>query len=247
MPEDETVDGVVDTPTDDELDLSGLDDEPKPEPESGDKPEPEPEPEPEPKPKPEPEQSKKSASEPTPDEIAKQREAALSAIAKRYEVSKELREKLENEPGAIAEELPKMAARVMLETYEAVLGYLTQQLPAIIHNYATARDGANEFYAAWPDLKGQDELISEVGRAYMKRNPKATRQDFIRDVGAAVSAMLGKGASAKPPAQNRQGTKPHTPARTSGGAPLAPAGRGRKEDKDKTIWDELVELDLSMR
>lgn len=150
---------------------------------------------------------------------------------KRYALSKEDLDLLEAEPGKA---LPLLAARVHVELFQDMLKSVTGMLPVAINQHLETHQANNAaveaFKTAWPqlDLEKYGEDIAAFSQVFRQTNPKASREEAIKMVGAMVMAKHGLAASQQPaspaPAQQvaPQAAPPFRPAQPGVVQPPAP-------------------------
>lgn len=147
-----------------------------------------------------------------------------------YNLSEEQIERLESEP---ATEIPKLLSKVYLDAVTMAVGQVEQMLPRVIEQTTQQRTAyeKNEstFFEAWPQLKDERYLgtIQQIGLAYRNASPRASTEDFIRDVGASALVALklpygGEGGQ-QAPAPNGNGATP--PAASQGFKPASASPR----------------------
>lgn len=117
--------------------------------------------------------------------------------------------------------LPKLMARVYLDAVTASTNVLIQNLPAILENTLGYRDNAkkleDQFDSEWKGLAKHRDKVIQIGQVYRQLNPKATAEEFTRDVGAQAAFALGltlevaKGSAAPAVAPRTGPTAPHRP------------------------------------
>lgn len=134
---------------------------------------------------------------PSPMESYQQKRGQIAAdIAKRYTISPEDATRILTEPEKV---FPEMIGRLFVDIYEAVYANVHSQLPGIIAHLNKQQEGVNEtrkaFNEAWPALnKAEYEpVIRQVAQIYHQTNPKASREEAIKAIGAIVSYQLGIG------------------------------------------------------
>lgn len=166
-----------------------------------------------------------SAPAPTPtitaEEIAARRTALVGEIEKKYGFTNEDQEKLLTEPHAV---LPKMAANLYVDVYEGVLQTVMSQLPRLLdvhqRQFTAARDNEEAFYRAWPQLKRENQqhvaAVRQFATIFRQTYPQASREDFIKSVGAMAAVQLGLATSpsAAAPAPPPKAQPSFTPAGT---------------------------------
>lgn len=171
-----------------------------------------------------------------PEELAKYREQFQGALEKSYAFSDEEATALQIEPEKV---LPKMAARLHMEVLDNVMQHVYNAMPGVIQQYtvATSREekAQTEFFGAWPELKGHDSQVLQMGQMYRQMNPTASPQEAIQRIGEMTMAALGMKRVEQ--AQQQQPAAPQTPFR-----PAAP-GRVGTPPPIKGKWDEFLDDD----
>jgi hypothetical protein len=154
--------------------------------------------------------------------------------------------------------LPQLAANLHIRVVEGVMQSVFQMLPGVIsqqiHGNQTASQNENEFFKGWQELRKPEynNTLVSIAQAYAKANPKATREKFIKDVGAQAWITLGlpfdqlqAKLGAPPPAPSpAAGPKPdvigpagYVPA----GSPVGPnGGAGVQTPAPGNKWEQLV-------
>jgi len=155
-----------------------------------------------------------------------------------YSLSEEEKKALDTDAvGAI----PGIMARVHLEGTKNVLTLLSTMVPEMIQKgVAKALEGREkgqsaltEFFQAWPGLNQQEHaaLVNQYAGAFRQMNPRASRSEAIKFVGAAIHAQLGIPIGSQPqPRANGNGHAPQ--ARVISRRPVppfAPARPGARE------------------
>lgn len=140
-----------------------------------------------------------------------------------YALSKEEKDSLETEAITV---LPRLLARVHMEISKSVLQQIQNFVPKMaqeaIGKFKASTDKRNEalgaFYKANPSLKAgdHDAVVDQYARMFRANNPRASREEAFKFVGAAVAAHFGisLGAAPVPVAPKGNGsTPPFQPAR----------------------------------
>lgn len=108
-----------------------------------------------------------------------------------YQMSPEDGESMLSKPEAV---MPKLAARLHMDVYEAVLGEMQQHIPRIFASMMDAqqRVKANEdqFFSQFPKLRGHEEQVVKFMQAFRQINPTMPRDEFAAQVGTAMMAAL---------------------------------------------------------
>ncbi len=122
---------------------------------------------------------------------AAQREKAVTAIAERYTLPKELAENLDPE---LVEVLPRLGAEIFMDAVSQTLQQMTQILPAAVQQISQSQTSFAarevEFFEKWPGLTNHADKVVQFGQAYRQINPAATADEFMQEVGAAVSVAM---------------------------------------------------------
>lgn len=174
----------------------------------------------------------------TPDQIAEEYQAHRQSkieelAAKTFTLDQSTIEALQTEPEKV---IPVLMAQATMAAMEATTVAFANMLPeAILRVTKQQRDyeqNETDFYAAWPALKDPkfEATLSQTGALYRQLNPRASKEEFIKAVGATVMASLGLQAPPPPapavPAAVRPA--PHAPIAVSAprvGAPAAPSNK----------------------
>lgn len=145
-----------------------------------------------------------------------------------------------------AEVIPKMLAKVHVNSVSATLHHVAQQLPRMILGIMDARqrnvENENKFYSNWPQLDRTKHgpVVAQIAQVYRQMNPNATPEDFVRQVGAQAVVALGllqpSGVPAAPTAPAAR--QAFVPAAISAPASRAPA-------QPQNIFEQLGDLILA--
>lgn len=111
-----------------------------------------------------------------------------------YKLKQEDLEALELEPAKV---LPRMMAKVYLDSVTAAMSQITMHLPRLVRivneQTQSLQQSENTFFDRWPELKtaqGGVDTVIRLGQNYRNANPQATEADFINEVGAAAMVAL---------------------------------------------------------
>lgn len=161
------------------------------------------------------------------------REAWRGTLAQQYQLSDEQRNALLTDPGSV---LPDIAADLHVSVMEQTMQFLRQSLPDIIaqqqRQNAALAEGQNAFFEAWPELRGKEAVISQIGAIWRQANPYATREEFIAQVGPlawnaagmSLSDLVNRGGTQSAPAASPapQGGYSPAPQAATGGVAAVP-------------------------
>lgn len=173
-------------------------------------------------------------------------ESSESLAKEYYSMSPDRVAEFNLNPGEV---LPKMLADVHMTVLTSVTQAIVHQLPSLMQTvYETSQsvsEGEKMFYDAWPTLKERKNQVHadavRLAVDYRARNPNATPEQVIRDVGAMVHMqhripvpdMLG-GAQGETPS-----VAPYQPAQ-GGGVPTS-TPRAPTNQIDQLVQEFLVE------
>jgi len=127
--------------------------------------------------------------------------------------------------------VPKLLARVFLESQVSMQKFLAQAVPGMMQKYnrvTGANDSAEKkFFAAHKALDINNpqhrEATVRIATVYRQANPGIPLEQLIQEVGPMVMGALRMSAVAAPPAGGAPGG---TPALPRGGTPFRPAVNG---------------------
>lgn len=167
---------------------------------------------------------------------------SVTKIADEYTMSDEEYAEYEADPRVA---LPKLAAKVTIKAIEAVAANNAATFPRMFNQYAlmfqAQQRDLDDFYTAWPELKDEQALtvLSRVGPMYRNLHPNASKEQYIKEVGAQIMFMLGRAKSdqdrAAEKAANGQG-RVEAPVRLpSNTAPVTP-----ERPKVTNIFEEMA-------
>lgn len=170
----------------------------------------------------------------TPEQLQEYKEKFSAALEAHYAFDEEQATALQVEPEKV---LPKLAARLHMEVLDNVMQHVYNALPNVIQSYtemsSREQKAQEEFYSVWPELKGYDQQVLQMGQMYRQMNPAATPQEAIQRIGEMTMAALGK----KRVQEQQPVVPPASPYR-----PAAP-GRVGTPPPSKTKWEALFDDD----
>jgi len=173
----------------------------------------------------------------TPEQLQEYKAKFSEALEAHYAFDEEQATALQVEPEKV---LPKLAARLHMEVLDNVMQHVYKALPNVIQSYTetSSREtkAQEEFYGAWPELKGHDQQVLQMGQMYRQMNPAATPQEAIQRIGEMTMVALGK-KRAQAAAEQTPAAPPAPPYR-----PAAP-GRVGTPPPAKTKWESVMDDD----
>ncbi len=185
--------------------------------------------------------------QPTPEAVAASQAEYVKQLETHFQVPQELVEELQTSPELA---LPKLQARMYSDIMASMQRAINKQIPAMIEQHAvgkaSATAGEDAFYGAWPQLKEHGTEVSRIATMYRGMYPKATQEDFIRDVGgqAMMSLKLSPQAQVVAPVVETVVDKPAGGLGLSGSVPAA--GAPSQSDNEFTIISqEFSEYDAT--
>lgn len=122
--------------------------------------------------------------------------AALEAqVAGHYKFTDEQIQEFHTDPGPF---LGKLMARIHLDAVENMFGVMAQQMPVAVSGVmAVERENTrleDAFFTKWPQLDRRNpqhqQVISQIGRAYVQVNPSADVNARIQNIGAQAIVAL---------------------------------------------------------
>lgn len=205
-----------------------------------------------PTPEPEAEAAPQKTAEELAEEQRKWREETETKLADEYfRLTDEQLEGLDFTPEQ-GQVLSKMASKLLLDSTQAAVTTIVQQLPHIIRAQQTQEranaDLETKFFEAWPKLnmKEHRDTLYLMGTAYRTAHPKATEADFIKHVGAQVMVAEGVAFEVETPAPaadevQRETTRPHAPLNGSPGSSKPKPTNQFTQFTDEILNEELNE------
>lgn len=177
-----------------------------------------------------------------------QRGKAHNELVQHFSINEEDAGLLQTEPDKV---LPKLAANLYLDVFEAVVktvqGMMPSQVQNVMQTQTVNQKNETDFFGAWNKLdRGNAEhtnMLTRIGTAYRQLNPQATKEQFIQEVGAQAMVALRIPLEADAPSTVAPAPAPHRPA-----APAAhsqPAAKGKELNEYEQLANELLEDDRS--
>lgn len=156
----------------------------------------------------------------TPEQRQAEEEKLTSQLVEYYKFDEATAAQLQSEPELV---LPKLAAQMHVAMMKGMVNMMTQFVPQIVatHTQRATREESskNMFFAAYPDLKGYERQILEVGAMFRRMNPTASPEEAVQRIGETVRAALGLTKAAVT-------TTPPAPPVRAPGSTFRPAGGG---------------------
>lgn len=125
-----------------------------------------------------------------------------------------------------------LCSRVLTDAVSAVMQQVPQIVPAIVRQESQNLQSANaqeeQFYSEFPELKGRNDLRSQITNAYMglkQAFPNASHEDLARSAGNMVLQHNGIQR------QNAQQQKPQAASQPAQPQPFKPAGTSQTASK----------------
>lgn len=174
---------------------------------------------------------------PTPEQVAAHRAEYISKLEKAYALDPESARQMITEPEVV---LPKLAAQLHATVVDQVLATIRTVMPQQIEHTQRAaqveQKAKQEFFDAWPELKGYEKQVLDIGRMYRQLNPTANAKEAIERIGSTAMAALGLTRAQQAAAMQQPTPKPreHRPAGV---------GRVTTPPAKPTDWESLAEDD----
>lgn len=157
-------------------------------------------------------------------QLLQNRDVLVGELAsKRFQLSQKDQEAMETNA---LEHIPKLLARTYFDAFTSTMNYMNQQVPQMIQSALNEakldQDAETSFYNAWPGLDrgkhGADVLA--YANAFRQMNPRASLEEAVKFVGAAVATKHGvANANVRPTASGQNASRGNGARR---GAPFAP-------------------------
>lgn len=154
-------------------------------------------------------------------------------LTESYQLSQEQAELVMSDPGRV---IPAMAADIHMRVTDNLMQLVRQAMPDLvaqqIRQNSSMEENTNLFFTEWPELKGKEATVMQIGSVWRQQNPTASREDFIKHVGAlawnaaglSLQDLIGRqsgGVKAPQPAAGPTGGYSPAPQSAGGGAPIA--------------------------
>ena len=173
-------------------------------------------------------------------EMRTQAEEALAT--QHYALSPEQAVELDED---IVTAVPKMMARVYMDSVTNTLAHVLQQLPGLVDNVLTQRKVVEKdeeaFFAAWPKLTDHRESVVNIAQVYRQLHPQAPSEQFIRDVGAQTMVALKLAVDEVPAETPLAHTPPFVPA--GGSPPAGPTPPPINPFEQMALEEEVLDAD----
>lgn len=170
----------------------------------------------------------------TPEQVQAAEAAYAAQLANLYQFDEETALKLQTEPEKV---LPALAAKLHLDVMKTVMAQMRGMLPEMLQTQTKAVERENQaktqFFTAWPELRGYEQQVLQVGRMYRQLNPNAPADEAVRRIGEVAMATLGL---------QRQQQQQQAPAQQQAFRPSVP-GRVNPPSGPANPWAELIDDD----
>lgn len=148
--------------------------------------------------------------------IEAQRPKIEDAVAKgAYQLTAEQVNGLLEDPGTT---VPQLLAKVHVNAVQGVLRHVAQTLPTMLNGMLQVREinrqREDKFWQAWPELARDkhSQQVVQAAQTFRQMNPRASEDEFIRQVGAMVMVMNGLHRAQVPQQPKPQVAQPFVPA-----------------------------------
>lgn len=172
----------------------------------------------------------------TPEQIAAAEQAYMKQLASFYAFDEDSAVQLQTEPEKI---LPQLAARLHVDVMKNVMAQMQGVLPQLVQqvqSVSTREAGAQDlFFKAWPELKGYDQQVLQVGKMYRQMNPNASPEEAVQRIGELAMTAMGmqrKSAQAMAAPAPQGAFRPSVPGRVSAPAPAGDFWGSMVEDEE---------------
>ena len=148
----------------------------------------------------------------------------------------------------VIDTLPKLMAKVMVKTQQAMFANMARLVPAMLQKHTQSAKSnevaENQFFGAFPALKEKHgELVKQLASTYRAANPSVPREQMIQAVGVMAMHMAGLPLTAPNQQPNGQTTPVGIPApKAPQQSPWQPAGASpalSSTPEEGNPWDIL--------
>ena len=175
--------------------------------------------------------------------VAEMRAQAEETLATQHYVLSEEQAAELNDDMAVA--VPKMMARVYMDSVTNTLAHLLENLPGLVENVLSQREVVQKdeesFFVAWPKLRDQREAVTNIAQVYRHLHPQAPSEQFIRDVGAQTMVALKIAVDPPPTEEPAPAPQPFVPAASS--PPASPAPSPTNPFEQMALEEEVLDMD----
>lgn len=168
----------------------------------------------------------------TPEQIQAAERAYAAQLENLYRFDEETALKLQTEPEKV---LPALAAKLHLDVMKTVMAQMRGVLPQMLQTQTAEMErdtsAKQQFFGAWPELKGYEQQVLQVGMMFRQLNPKATAEEAVQRIGELAMTSLGlsrQAPPAAPPVTPPSAFQPAVPGRVN--PPAAPT----------SLWEEMA-------
>lgn len=177
----------------------------------------------------------------SPEQVQKWRSEAIDKLAGQYAIDDATRAQLEEAPATV---IPRLLARLHVDMVDTMYRVISQAVPNIVRQQATAQDShrsfTTKFGERWPQLKSHYGKVNDILKVHRQLNPSDSEADLIEKVGLQASVMLklpiaSSGQMAVPSVASVAPALTFTPASPAGGS------RATASTPSRTVWEELIE------
>jgi len=119
----------------------------------------------------------------TPEQKQQAEMAYVAQLERLYQFDEDTALKLQTEPEKV---LPALAAKLHLDVMKTVLAQVQGMIPTVLEKQTVAakreQEAESMFFTTWPELRGYDKQIMEVGRMYRQLNPNAPAAEAVKRI-----------------------------------------------------------------
>lgn len=179
---------------------------------------------------------------PVPTAVETREQAEATLATHHYALSEEQAAELDEN---IAVAVPKMMARVYMDSVTNTLAHVLQNLPGLVDNVLSQREvvqaSEESFFASWPKLRDQRETVTNIAQVYRQLHPAASSEQFIREVGAQTMVALKISVDEVPAELPVAKAQPFVPAASS--PPSSPSPPPTNPFEQMALEEDVLDVD----
>jgi len=173
----------------------------------------------------------------TAEQVREAENAYAAQLVNLYQFDEDTALRLQTEPEKV---LPALAAKLHLDVMKTVMAQVQGILPQAMERTQQASRRETEakdmFFGAWPELKGSEQQVMQIGAMFRQMNPDADPQTAVQRIGELAMVALGRQRTPAPQSQQQNSGQPR---------PFRPASPGQVSAPLRTPneWETIINVD----
>lgn len=142
--------------------------------------------------------------------------------------------------------LPKLAAKLHMQVLQEARAQIMNMIPQVVKGVQMRETletkAQGEFFGSWPELKGKESEVVQMGLMFRQLNPKATPEEAIARIGEMTMNALGikRVSNAEPPGTPSAGGSNVRAFKPAGGGS---SSAGAKSKQEANPFSDLLDDD----